>query len=52
MVYLRLSKKITPMDVSVSGTIDKILYLKKFMGGFSPLIPPGSAYAIVWNGIF
>jgi len=28
------------MDVSVSETIDKKMYLKKFKGGFSPLNPP------------
>jgi len=45
MVYLKAIQKITPMDVSVSGTIDEKTYLKKFRGGFSPLSsPPGSAY--------
>jgi len=33
------------MDVSVSGTINQKWYLKKFSGGFSPLSPPGFAYA-------
>jgi len=40
MVYLKAIKKITRMDVSVSGTIDQKSYLKKFTGGFSPLSPP------------
>jgi len=40
MVYLITIQKITPMDVSVSGTIDQKTYLKKFRGGFSPLSPP------------
>jgi len=34
------------MDVSVPGTIDQNTYLKKFRGGFNPLIPPGSAYGL------
>jgi len=33
MVYLKTIQKITPMDVSVSGTIDQKTYLKKFRGG-------------------
>jgi len=37
MVYLKVIQKITPMDVSVSVTIDRTMYLKKFRGGFSPL---------------
>jgi len=45
MVYLKVIQKITPMDVSVSVAIDQKMYLKKFRGGFSPLSPPGSAYA-------
>jgi len=28
MVYLKATQKITPMDVSVSGTIDEKTYLK------------------------
>jgi len=33
------------MGVSVSGTTDQKMYLKKFRGGCSPLRPPpGSAY--------
>jgi len=36
MVY----KKITLMDVSVTGTTDQKTYLKKIRGGFSPLSPP------------
>jgi len=34
------------MNVSVSGTIDQKMYLKKFRGGFSPIVPPGSAYEV------
>jgi len=30
MVYLKAIKKISPMDVSVSETIDQKTYLKKF----------------------
>ena len=45
MVYLITIQKITPMDVSVSGTIDQKTYLKKFRGASAPLAPPGSAYA-------
>jgi len=41
MVYLKAIQKITPMDISVSGTIDKKSYLKKFRGAFSPLSPCG-----------
>jgi len=37
MVHLKVIQKITPMDVSVSGTIGQRTYLKKFKGGFSPL---------------
>jgi len=32
MVYLLAIQKITPMDVSVSITIDQKTYLKKFRG--------------------
>jgi len=39
-VYLKTIQKITPMDVSVSGTIDEETYPKKFRGGFSRLSPP------------
>ena len=42
MVYLKAIQKSAPMGVSVSGTTDQKMYLKKFRGGFSP--PPGSAY--------
>jgi len=45
MVYLNGIQKITPMDVSVSGTIDQKTYLKKFRGASAPLASPGSAYA-------
>jgi len=45
MVYLKAIQKITPMDVSVSGTIDEKTYLKKFRGASAPLTPHGSAYA-------
>jgi len=45
MVYLKTIQKITPMDVSVSGTIDQKKYLKKFKGWLQPPYPPpGSAY--------
>jgi len=44
MVYLKAIQKSAPMGVSVSGTTDQKTYLKKFMGVFSPLNPPGSAY--------
>jgi len=45
MVYLKAIQKSAPMGVSVSGTTDQKMYLKKFRGGFSPLSPPpGSAY--------
>jgi len=40
MVYLKAIQKITPMDVSVSGTIDQKRYLKKFRGVSAPLAPP------------
>jgi len=46
MVYLKTIQKITPMDISVSGTIDQKTYLKKFRGTSAPLAPPGSAYAV------
>jgi len=44
MVYLKAIQKITPIDVSVSWTIDQKSYLKKFRGGFSPLSPPWNPY--------
>jgi len=47
MVYLKVVQKITPMDASVSETIDQKTYLKKFRGGFSPLSPP---WIRLWNG--
>jgi len=40
IVYLKAVQKITPMDVSVPGTIDQKTYLKKFREGFSPLSLP------------
>jgi len=40
MVYLKAIQKRAPMGVSVSGTTDQKMYLKKFRGGFSPLSPP------------
>jgi len=40
MVYLKAIQKITPMDVSVSGTIDQKTYLDKFRGGLQPPQPP------------
>ena len=46
MIYLKAVQKITPMDVSVSGTIDEKTYLKNLGGRFSPLTPPGSAYEL------
>jgi len=47
MIYLKAIQKITPMDASVSGTIDEKTYLKNLGGGFSPLSsPPGSAYEL------
>jgi len=56
MVYLKTIQKITPMDVSVSGTIDQKTYLKKFRGDSAPLAPPGSAYACwgleLWLSLF
>jgi len=39
MVYLKAIQEITPMDVSVSGTIDQKTYLMKFRGGVIPLSP-------------
>ena len=38
MVYLKTIQKITPMNVSVSGTIDQKTYLKKFRGASAPWI--------------
>jgi len=35
MVYLKTIQKITPMDVSVSGTINQKTYLKN-LGGLQP----------------
>jgi len=40
MVDFKAIQKITPMDVSVSGNIDKKTYLKKFRGASAPLSPP------------
>jgi len=40
MVYLKTIQKITPMDVSVSGTINQKTYLKNFGGASAPLVPP------------
>jgi len=39
MVYLKAMQKITPMDVSVSGTIDQKTYLKNLRGPSAPLAP-------------
>ena len=47
MVDLKAIQKITPMDVSVSGTIDKKHIWKKLGGASAPLAPPGSVYGIV-----
>jgi len=45
MVYLKSIQKITPTDVSVSGTIYQKMHLKEFRGGGSALLaPPGSTY--------
>ena len=44
MVYFKAMQKITPMDVSVSGTIDQKTYLKNLEGDLVPSAPPGSAY--------
>jgi len=46
MIYVKPIQKITPMDVSVFGTIDRKTYLKKFRGASAPLVPPGSAYGL------
>jgi len=46
LCYVMAIQKITPMDVSVSGTIDQTPYLKKFRGVSAPLDPPGSAYGL------
>jgi len=44
--FQRIYKKITPIDVYVSGTTDQKTYPKKFRVSFSPLsLLPGSAYA-------
>ena len=40
MVCLKVIQKITPMDVSVSETMDQKTYLRKFRRSFSPLSPP------------
>jgi len=39
MVFLKAIYKNTPMDVSLSGTIDQKLYLKKLRGSLAPLDP-------------
>ena len=44
----RLSEKITPVDVSVSETMDQKTYLRKFRRGSVPLAPPGSA-CVIWH---
>jgi len=36
MVYLKAIQKSAPMGVSVSGTTDQKMYLKKFRGGLQP----------------
>jgi len=46
MVYLKVIQKITPMDISVSGTIDQETYLKKFRGPSVPLDPPMNKISI------
>jgi len=46
MVYLKAIQKITPMDLSVSGTIDQKTHLKNLGGASAPLAPSGSAYEI------
>jgi len=40
LVHFKAIQKITPMDVSVSGTIDQKTYLKKLKGVSAPLAPP------------
>jgi len=49
MVYLKVIQKITPMDLSVSGTIDQKTHLKNLGGASAPLAPSGSAYEIPWG---
>jgi len=39
LVYLKAIQKINSMDVPVSGTIEKITYLKIFSGASAPLAP-------------
>jgi len=39
MIYLRTIQKITPMDISVSETINQKTYQKKFRGASAPLAP-------------
>jgi len=46
MAYSMVVQKITPMDVSVSGTIDQKTYLKKFRGASAPL------WIRLWAGYF
>jgi len=41
MVHLKVIQKITPIDVSVSETIDQKPHLKNLGGGFSPGAQPG-----------
>jgi len=36
MVYLKVMQKITPVDISVAGTINQKRYLKKLRGIQSP----------------
>jgi len=46
MVYLKAIQKITPMDVSVSGTIDQKRIWKKLRGASASLFPP---WIRLWN---
>ena len=39
MVYFKAMQKITPMGVSVSGTINQKTYLKNFGGASAPVAP-------------
>jgi len=43
----RISKKITPMDVSVSETMDQKTYLRKFRGASATLAPPSGPPMVV-----
>jgi len=61
MVYLKAVQKITPMDVAALRNHRSKNVSDKIWGGFSPLSPPGSAYAVLtsatrqlchWSGEF